>query len=151
MEVSGVLLDRRRCARWRRVSEIVQYLDLVPVGVWATIIVGNLLATIFTRSWAGRRVRRVGAAPLRRAGVMEIALTVAAMVPAGLFWLMVLAGSLHGLVAFGRDVVGWRDGWEYLVPGTLDGVSVTFAFLAFRARGASPSPAGGTTSSSTVV
>jgi hypothetical protein len=24
-------------------------------------------------------------------------------------------------------------GWEYLVPGTLDGVSVTFAFLAFRA------------------
>ncbi len=55
------------------------------------------------------------------------------MIPAALFWAMVLAGSLHGLVAFGRTVIGWRDGWEYLVPGTLDGVSVTFAFLAFRA------------------
>jgi hypothetical protein len=44
-----------------------------------------------------------------------------------------LAGSFHGLVAFGRTTLGWRDGWEYLVPGTLDGVSVTFAMLAFRA------------------
>ena len=55
------------------------------------------------------------------------------MIPAGLFWAMVLAGSLHGLVSFGRSVLGWHGGWEYLVPGTLDGVSVTFAFLAFRA------------------
>ena len=30
-------------------------------------------------------------------------------------------------------MLGWHGGWEYLVPGTLDGVSVTFAFLAFRA------------------
>jgi hypothetical protein len=60
-------------------------------------------------------------------------LTVASLVPAALFWLMVLAGSLHGLVAFGRTTLGWHDGWEYLVPGTLDGVSVTFAMLAFRA------------------
>lgn len=44
-----------------------------------------------------------------------------------------LAGSFHGLVAFGREELNWRAGWEYLVPGTLDGVSVTFAFLAFRA------------------
>ncbi len=46
---------------------------------------------------------------------------------------MVLAGSFHGLVAFGRNTLGWNDGTQYLVPGTLDGVSVTFAFLAFRA------------------
>ncbi len=31
------------------------------------------------------------------------------------------------------SVLGWDAGWQYLVPGTLDGVSVTFAFLAFRA------------------
>ncbi|HEV8570137.1 MAG TPA: hypothetical protein VGQ92_24135 [Actinoplanes sp.] len=55
------------------------------------------------------------------------------MIPAALFWSMVLAGSLHDLVAFGRTVLGWQGGWEYLVPGTLDGVGVTFAFLAFRA------------------
>jgi hypothetical protein len=46
---------------------------------------------------------------------------------------MVLAGSFQGLIAFGRNVLRWNDGAEYLVPGTLDGVSVTFAFLAFRA------------------
>ncbi|MDT5029043.1 MAG: hypothetical protein QOE61_5469 [Micromonosporaceae bacterium] len=57
----------------------------------------------------------------------------ASLVPAGLFWVMVLAGSFHGLVAFGKSTLGWRNGWEYLVPGTLDGVSVTFAMLAFRA------------------
>jgi hypothetical protein len=45
---------------------------------------------------------------------------------------MVPAGLLHGLVAFGRGVLGWHAGWEYLVPGTLDRISVTFAFLAFR-------------------
>lgn len=46
---------------------------------------------------------------------------------------MVLAGSFHGLLAFGRTVLGWNAGSEFLVPGTLDGVSVTFGFLAFQA------------------
>ncbi len=55
------------------------------------------------------------------------------MIPAAPFWSMVLAGSLQDLVAFGRTVLGWQGGWEYLVPGTLDGDSVTFAFLAFKA------------------
>jgi hypothetical protein len=55
------------------------------------------------------------------------------MIPAGLFGAMVLAGSFEGLVSFGSSVLRWHAGWEYLVPGTLDGVSVTFAFLAFRA------------------
>jgi hypothetical protein len=55
------------------------------------------------------------------------------MIPAILFWAMVLAGSFRGLTAFGRDTLRWQDGWEYLVPGSLDGVSVTFALLAFRA------------------
>jgi hypothetical protein len=70
----------------------------------------------------------------------DTALTVAALVPAGLFLIMVVAGSMHGLVAFGRETLEWHDGWEYLVPATLDGVSVAFAFLAFRAvrRGGNP-------------
>lgn len=42
-----------------------------------------------------------------------------------------LAGSFHSLVAFGRNVLDWNGGAECLVPGTLDGVSVTFAFLAW--------------------
>jgi hypothetical protein len=98
----------------------------------------NLVLTAATWSVARRRVRRAGerlahpelVADHRR---RDTALTVAALVPAALFLIMVLAGSMHGLVAFGLHVLGWRDGWEYLVPATLDGVSVAFAFLAFRA------------------
>ncbi len=69
----------------------------------------------------------------RPARAKDAALTVASMIPAALFWAMVLAGSFHSLIAFGAQALGWHHGWEYLVPGSLDGVSVTFAFLAFRA------------------
>jgi Protein of unknown function (DUF2637) len=121
---------------WVRGVELV---DRMPSAVWVALAVANLVMTIGTWSTARRRMRRAGqrvaglrlvSGPVR---ARDTALTVAAMIPAGLFWAMVLAGSLHGLVAFGRQVLGWHDGWEYLVPGTLDGVSVTFAFLAFRA------------------
>ena len=112
----------------------------VPSSVWVLLGLVNLLVTVLTGSTARRWMRRAGeraadprSVPGGLARRRDRALTVAAMIPAALFWVMVLAGSLHGLVAFGRNVLGWRDGWEYLVPGTLDGVSVTFAFLAFRA------------------
>jgi hypothetical protein len=74
---------------------------------------------------AGVRARGGEAAPDRfgRPSVRDTALTVVSLIPAALFWGMVLAGSLHGLVASGRQTLGWRDGWAYLVPGTLDGVS----------------------------
>jgi hypothetical protein len=122
---------------WGSVTEVAQR---VPSGVWVSLVAANLVATLVTCSIARRRMRRAGqrvADPLLVAGgvarTRDTALTVAALVPAGLFWAMVLAGSLHGLIAFGRSVLGWHGGWEYLVPGTLHGVSVTFAFLAFRA------------------
>jgi hypothetical protein len=98
-----------------------------------------MVLTALTWSTAKRRVRRAGERSTNPNAVSsedrakDTALTVASLVPAGLFWVMVLAGSFHGLVAFGRGTLGWRNGWEYLVPGTLDGVSVTFAMLAFRA------------------
>jgi len=122
--------------RW---EEIVSVVDRVPSSAWVALAVVNVVITAGTWSTARRRMRRAGervADPQLisgRAKSRDTALTVASLVPAGLFWVMVLAGSLHGLVAFGRDVLGWHEGWEYLVPGTLDGVSVTFAFLAFRA------------------
>src|SRR4051812_8927094 len=98
--------------------------------------VTNMVVTALTWSTARSRVRRAGqrvADPELMAGgtrANDTMLTVASLVPAGLFWVMVLAGSFHGLVAFGRNTLGWRNGWELLVPGTLDGVSVTFAMLA---------------------
>jgi hypothetical protein len=120
-------------------SNVVTWLTQVPPGVWVAAMVANIVLTAATWSTARRRVRRPGqrvADPGRAPGekrAKDAALTVASLVPAGLFWVMVLAGSFHGLVAFGRSTLGWRNGWEYLVPGTLDGVSVTFAMLAFRA------------------
>ncbi len=102
-------------------------------------MVANVLAMVLTWGVARRRLRLAGqraAHPDRFAGRSrrrDVALTVASLVPAALFWGMVLAGSFHGLVAFGRNTLDWNDGSEYLVPGTLDGVSVTFGFLAFRA------------------
>ncbi len=102
-------------------------------------MVANVVLTALTWSTAKRRVRRAGersANPNAASGkdrAKDTALTVASLVPAALFWVMVLAGSFHGLVAFGRSTLGWHNGWEFLVPGTLDGVSVTFAMLAFRA------------------
>ena len=110
----------------------------VPAGVWVAAMMANLVLTAATWSVARRRVRRAGerlANPELVAGRRrrDTAFTVAAMIPATLFLCMVIAGSMHGLVAFGYNVLGWRDGWEYLVPATLDGVSVAFAFLAFRA------------------
>lgn len=116
---------------------IVETAGRVPSGLWVLIAV---TAVVVTWRAAGRRMRHAGrrtanpqlvAAGTSRA--KDTALTVAAMIPAVLFWGMVLAGSFRGLVAFGRETLRWRDGWEYLVPGSLDGVSVTFALLAFRA------------------
>jgi hypothetical protein len=127
-------------------SGFVTWLSAVPPGLWVGVVVANLILTAATWSTARNRVRRAGerlADPdlvERGQRSRDTALTLASMVPAGLFWLMVLGGSLHGLVAFGHTTLGWHGGWEYLVPGTLDGVSVTFAMLAFRAvkRGKAP-------------
>ena len=119
---------------------IVACAGRVPAGVWMLLAVVNLVVTVLTWSAARRRMRRAGeraadpqVVAAGAARKRDTALTVASLIPAALFWAMVLAGSFHGLVSFGRSVLGWHDGWEYLVPGTLDGVSVTFAFLAFRA------------------
>jgi hypothetical protein len=108
-------------------------------------MVTNLILTAATWSVARRRVRRAGERLANPELVVDrrrrdTALTVAALVPAALFLIMVVAGSMHGLVAFGTNVLAWHNGWEYLVPATLDGVSVAFAFLAFRAvrRGKAP-------------
>jgi hypothetical protein len=120
-------------------QEMLSFVGRVPSGVCAALMVANITLTVATGRVAQRRIRRAGEraahperfapASLRR----DTALTLASLVPAALFWGMILAGSFRGLVAFGQTVLDWNGGAEYLVPGTLDGVSITFAFLAFRA------------------
>jgi len=130
-------------------EKVVGLVGRVPPAVWAVVMVANVVLTVLTWSVARRRMRWAGqraADPTLVSGgakTRDTALTVASMIPAGLFWAMVLTGSFHGLVAFGREVLGWQDGWEYLIPGTLDGVSVTFAFLAFCAPYDSVAPVRG--------
>lgn len=118
-------------------EQIVTRADDVPSALW---LLAAAVGVVGTWKAARRRMRRAGhrvADPElvsgRASRAKDTALTVASMVPAIAFWAVVLAGSFRGLVAFGRDTLGWRDGWEYLVPGSLDGVAIAFAFLAFRA------------------
>ena len=111
---------------------VAAFVGRVPSGVWVGLAILNLVVTIASWSTARRRIRRAGQRAVDAelvhgvARSKDTALTIASMIPAGLFWAMVLAGSFHGLIAFGRQVLGWHGGWEYLVPGTLYGVSVTF-------------------------
>jgi hypothetical protein len=83
-------------------------------------MIANIGLTITTWGVARRRVRRArerAAHPHRFADgnrKKDMALTVASLVPAALFWGMVLAGSFQGLVAFGRNVLRWNGGAEYL-------------------------------------
>lgn len=120
-------------------QRIVSFANDVPSGVWVAVVIANIGLTIVTWGVAKRRLRRAGERAVHperftdSSRKKDTALTIASLVPAALFWGMVLAGSFRGLVAFGRNVLDWNGGAAYLVPGTLDGISVTFAFLAFRA------------------
>lgn len=108
----------------------------VPGQVWAVLLAVTLVGTAAAFPFARRAAYKAGqrtAGHEQPASGRDRALFVAAMVPAALFLAMVFTGSFRGLVAFGRDTLHWHNGWEYLVPGTLDGSAVAFAFLAFRA------------------
>ena len=80
--------------------------------MWVLRTVVNLVVTVLAWSTARRRMHRAGerAAGQRvatgAARTRDTALTVASMIPAALFWAMVLAGSFHGPVAFGQSVLG---------------------------------------------
>ncbi|MEV1013811.1 DUF2637 domain-containing protein [Micromonospora sp. NPDC049801] len=50
-----------------------------------------------------------------------------------LLWAGVLIGSGKNLIGWARDTLEWRDGWDWLVPATLDGVAIAFAILMFAA------------------
>ena len=99
-------------ARW---DTVVTSFASLPPGAWAAIVASSVALNIATWSAARRRIRRAGeraAAPNLLASKADkrrdTTLTVAAMLPAGLFWAMVMAGWYHGLAAFGRTTLGWR-------------------------------------------
>ncbi|MBQ1048491.1 DUF2637 domain-containing protein [Micromonospora sp. C51] len=116
--------------------------DTVPAAWWPYLTGGLLLSVVITWPWAKRQAYIAGQLSVgkRSRDRKTDALLVAAMIPAILFWLAVMFGSFKGLIAFGRDDLNWRDGSELLVPATLDGVSIAFGFLAFRAIKTNRSP-----------
>lgn len=113
------------------VTRILDTINSVPPLVWVGLLLLAGAAMLLTLPAARRRARQAGAGKVvdRR----DRALLIASLAPTVGFWLAVLIGSARGLTAFGRDTLRWTDGWEYLVPLTLDGVAVAFGFLAFRA------------------
>jgi hypothetical protein len=95
------------------VWSITVLVERVPSGVWMVLVVANVVVTLGAWLAARRRMRRARERVadvqviLDRAGRRrDTALTVASLIPAGLFWAMVLAGSFNGLIAFGRSVLG---------------------------------------------
>ena len=128
----------------RIMNSVLGWTNEVPSQIWlwalgATAVVSLILVPIGRR--AARRLGQASTKPKTAGQDPEKAaelrrdrqLMAASLTPAGLFWLAVLIGSGRGLTAFGRDTLGWHNGWDWLVPATLDGVAVTFAVLAFRA------------------
>jgi hypothetical protein len=115
-----------------RLLEIVEgALGHVPTIVWVVALAAVTVTALITLPIAKRRIRAAGAG--KAVDLRDRLLLVGALAPAGGFWLAVLLGSARGLTAFGRDDLRWTDGWEYLVPLTLDGVAIAFGLLAFRA------------------
>jgi len=113
--------------------------DLIPGWIWATslglLLVAALITLPLAKKLAYKAGQRVGkpAATVNSEARRDRRLLIAVLIPAILFWLTVLVGSGRSLTAFGRQDLNWRNGWDWLVPFTLDGVAVVFGALAFRA------------------
>lgn len=125
---------------WHRFADL---LDLIPGRVWAVAFGALFIGSVILLPVLRVQARKAGA---RSAGATSASdrrdrvLLWASLTPAFLFWLAVVAGSFRGLTAFGRQALHWRDGWDWLVPFTLDGIAVAFGILAFRAINARRSP-----------
>lgn len=117
-------------------ADTVHHLDQIPGWVWASALATLGLLTLVMLPVARAQARKAGARINGKTSATDRKdrrLLAAVLTPAILFWLAVLIGSGRSLVGFGRDDLGWKGGWELLVPFTLDGVAVAFGALAFRA------------------
>jgi hypothetical protein len=118
-------------------AQINGWASTVPTYLWVIAVAALAVATVVCvpalRTLSFKAGARHGKTQLSDEDRRDRRLLIAAMIPASLFWIAVLIGSGRGLIAFGRDNLHWHDGWEYLVPFTLDGVAIAFALLAFRA------------------
>src|SRR4051794_28699229 len=105
------MLDRVRACRARgewpmsALQGSFVFVEHMPPGVWAGLALANVVLMALTWRVARRRLKQVAERATHPDRFAEstrkrdTALTVASLVPAALFWGMVLAGSFHGLVA----------------------------------------------------
>ncbi|NIL62678.1 DUF2637 domain-containing protein [Salinispora arenicola] len=106
--------------------------DTVPPWVWLTTA-GTLFAALLFLRWRLSKAHRATPPktgnPAKKLGSLFHVAVGFAM----LLWAGVLIGSGKNLIGWARDTLGWRNGWDWLVPFTLDGVAIAFAILMFAA------------------
>ncbi|MFI7073536.1 hypothetical protein [Micromonospora sediminicola] len=105
------------------------WLSTVPGWAWLALAGSLFVLLMITR----HRLDKAQRLTPRKAGAKLGGLFGAAVTFAALLWAGVLAGSAKNLAGWGSDTLGWNQGWEYLVPVTLDGVAIAFAVLTFAA------------------
>jgi hypothetical protein len=121
-----------------------ELLDGLPPWVAIASAPAGLAAVIaaFVLVWnAGARAgaRRL-APPTSSQRMKDRFLFAAALLAGATVYAAFVIGSYEGLTAFAREVIGWDDWKQNLVPVTLDGGGAAFGFLAFRAVARRQSP-----------
>ncbi|MER7166748.1 DUF2637 domain-containing protein [Micromonospora sp. NPDC000207] len=110
--------------------------DTFPAWVWPTMwlaTAGLLFAALLVLRWRLRKTHTAakpgtGETTKKLGNLFHVAVGFAM-----LLWAGVLIGSGKNLIGWARDTLGWRNGWDWLVPFTLDGVAIAFAVLMFAA------------------
>ncbi|WP_431728543.1 hypothetical protein [Verrucosispora sp. TAA-831] len=118
-------------AWWQRAFEAVgAALDTVPGWLWLALATALFIALLVMRRRIDKAHRfavpKTGDKPKKLGALFAVAVAFA-----GLLWAGVLVGSGKNLIGWARDTLNWRDGWDWLVPWTLDGVAIAFALLMF--------------------
>lgn len=109
----------------------------VALGVATVAAFAGMLLLLLLRS---KRAAKAGENPASNDAKALRRLFIAALIPTLGVIAAVMAISFVGLASFARDDMGWHSWIRFIVPISLDGISITFGFWAFVAvkRGRHP-------------
>lgn len=123
--------------------DLPDWLNL-PAGIPVALILGTAGPACVALAYVvGRRsgLRKLQAHLTTEERRTDRWLFITALTAAICCWLVSVFGSAGGLMSFGTDELGWSEWWQrILVPISLDGGSVAFEMLAFRAVSRRKSP-----------
>ena len=115
-------------------------LSTTTVPSWIAAVLGVATLAMLASLVLLLKGRAKRSAPSSRDDKMIRRLFIAALVPSLLVIGCVMAISFVGLASFAQTDMGWHSWISYIVPVSLDGISITFGFWAFVAvkRGRHP-------------